>query len=107
MCSLERTRAGRFALSDAVTLEEIQEARNEDRHMELLRPVDTLFSQYPSLVLAEKDVRRCKNGTDIPNMEYPEGQYRVYGPEGEFLMLGKIQNGNLGTVKSFFEVSKG
>lgn len=105
--SLERTRAGRFTLSDAVTLEEIQEARNQDRHMELLRPVDTLFSQYPSLTLTEKNVRRCKNGTDIPGMEQGEGIYRVYGTDGAFLMLGKIQNGILGTVKSFFEVSKG
>lgn len=105
--SLERTRAGRFTLSDAVSLEDIQNARNEERHMLLLRPVDTLFSQYPSLFLNEKNVRRCKNGTDIPGMEQPEGMYRVYSSDNAFLMLGRIQNGVLKTVKSFFEVNEG
>ncbi len=103
--SLERTRAGRFTLADAVTLEEIQTARDENRHLELLRPVDSLFSQYPEITLEGKNERRCKNGTDIPGMDLPEGIYRVYGPEGEFLMLGQSRNGVLGTVKSFFEVN--
>lgn len=104
MYSLQRTMAGRFSLEDAISLEEIQEARDKEQHELLLRPVDSLFSQYPETVLQEKDVRRCKNGTDIPGVPLPEGIYRVYGPDGEFLMLGKSQNGVLGTVKSFFEV---
>lgn len=104
MYSLRRTVAGRFSLDDAISLEEIQEARDNEQHELLLRPVDSLFSQYPETVLAERDVRRCKNGTDIPGVTLPEGIYRVYGPDGEFLMLGKSQNGVLGTVKSFFEV---
>ena len=33
-----------------------------------------------------------------------EGPYRVYGPGGEFLMLGQVRQGTLRTVKSFFEV---
>ena len=105
MYSLQRVRAGRFTLEDAVSLEEIQSARDNDEHTALLRPVDSIFSQYPEVVLNEKNVRRCKNGTDIPGLGLNDGEYRVYGPEGEFLMLGKSQDGVLGTVKSFFEVN--
>jgi tRNA pseudouridine55 synthase len=36
-----------------------------------------------------------------------DGMYRVYGADGEFLMVGQAEQGVLKTVKSFFEVSKG
>lgn len=107
LSSLRRTRAGRFSLADCVTLEEIQQAREQGNHMALLRPVDSLFACYPALYLGEKETLRCKNGAEnaIPGM--PDGDYRVYGPGNEFLMLGKSQNGVLRTVKSFFEVKEG
>ena len=107
LSSLRRTRAGRFSLADCVTLEEIQQAREQGNHMALLRPVDSLFACYPALYLGEKETLRCKNGAEnaIPGM--PDGNYRVYGSGNEFLMLGKSQNGILRTVKSFFEVKEG
>ena len=107
LSSLRRTRAGRFSVADCVTLEEIQQAREQGNHMALLHPVDSLFAQYPALYLGEKETLRCKNGAEnaIPGM--PDGNYRVYGPENEFLMLGESQNGILRTVKSFFEVKEG
>lgn len=107
LSSLRRTRAGRFSLAGCVTLEEIQQAREQGNHMALLRPVDSLFACYPALYLGEKETLRCKNGAEnaIPGM--PDGDYRVYGPGNEFLMLGKSQNGVLRTVKSFFEVKEG
>ena len=107
LSSLRRTRAGRFYIDACVTMEEIQTAREQETHMALLRPVDSLFSQYPALHLGEKETLRCKNGAEnaIPGM--PDGSYRVYGPGNEFLMLGQCQSGVLRTVKSFFEVKEG
>jgi tRNA pseudouridine55 synthase len=104
MSQLRRTRAGRFTLEDAVTLEEIQAARERETHPNLLRPVDSLFSDLPALVLNEKWTLRCKNGGEIPLSGQAAGDYRVYGPDGEFLMLGRLEGGTLRTVKSFFEV---
>ena len=40
----------------------------------------------------------------IPAPEQADGEYRVYGPDGEFLMLGEVRGQILRTVKSFFEV---
>lgn len=105
--SLQRTKAGRFDLSHAVSLDRVQEAKDNEEHFSLLQPVDSLFSGYPQVVLEEKNVRRCKNGTDIPGLALSEGLYRVYGRDGEFLMLGQCQDGVLRTVKSFFEVNEG
>jgi tRNA pseudouridine55 synthase len=107
MSSLRRTRAGRFTLDSAMGLEDIQKAQEQGRHMELLQPVDSLFSGYPPLYLDEKGTKRCKNGTDVPIPGLPEGLFRVYGPGSEFLMLGKCSGGLLTTVKSFFEVNEG
>lgn len=104
LCSLQRSQAGRFTLGDAVSLETIQEAKNQETHLELLRPVDSIFAEYPQVVLGEKRTGRCKNGADIPGLGLEDGLYRVYGPGEEFLALGKSQDGILGTVKSFFEV---
>ena len=104
LCSLQRSQAGRFRLGDAVSLETIQEAKNQETHLELLRPVDSIFAEYPQVVLGEKQTGRCKNGADIPGLGLEDGLYRVYGPGEEFLALGKSQDGILGTVKSFFEV---
>ena len=107
LSSLRRTRAGIFSIDACVTMEESQTAREQENHMALLRPVDSLFSQYPALYLGEKETLRCKNGAEnaIPGM--PDGSYRVYGPGNEFLMLGQCQSGVLRTVKSFFEVKEG
>ena len=33
-----------------------------------------------------------------------DGTYRVYGPGGAFLMLGRLERGTLKTIKSFYEV---
>ena len=107
LSSLRRTRAGRFAIDDCVTMEQIQQARDQNAHMAFLRPVDSLFSGCPAVYLGEKEALRCKNGAENAVSGMPDGIYRVYGPENEFLMLGQCQNGVLRTVKSFFEVKEG
>ena len=107
LSSLRRTRAGRFAIDDCVTMEQIQQARDQNAHMAFLRPVDNLFSGCPAVYLGEKEALRCKNGAENAVSGMPDGTYRVYGPENEFLMLGQCQNGVLRTVKSFFEVKEG
>lgn len=107
LSSLRRTRAGRFAIDDCVTMEQIQQARDQNAHMAFLRPVDSLFSGCPTVYLGEKEALRCKNGAENAVSGMPDGTYRVYGPGNEFLMLGQCQNGVLRTVKSFFEVKEG
>ena len=107
LSSLRRTRAGGFAIDDCVTMEQIQQAREQNAHMAFRRPVDSLFSGCPAVYLGEKEALRCKNGAENAVSGMPDGTYRVYGPENEFLMLGQCQNGVLRTVKSFFEVKEG
>lgn len=104
LSSLRRTAAGQFSIKDAVSLEQIQRAREEDRHTDFLRPVDCLFSEAPRLDVYGQWEQRLRNGNQIFVKNQPDGEYRVYGETGEFLLLGRVEAETLTTVKSFFEV---
>lgn len=103
LSALRRTRAGTFSVKDACTLTEIQAAADRGDMESLLLPIDSLFGAYPAVVLNEPQRQKCLVGASFP-FEAPDGDLRVYGPDGAFLMLGNMQNGVLRTVKSFFEV---
>lgn len=103
LSGLRRTRAGRFALDQAVTLEDIQAAKEDGTHETLLRSVDSLFADLPALELQGTGEKRLRNGGEFP-VPAADGRYRVYGAGGEFLLLGQVTGGTLKTVKSFFEV---
>ena len=101
MCSLRRTRAAGYTLADAVTLEQVLSAEDPTA---LTRPVDSCFSQYPAVTIGGRTLFRAKNGNPFP-WEGTEGFYRVYGSDGEFLLLGACKDGMMNTRKSFFEVT--
>ena len=98
MSSLRRLRAGPFRLEEAVSLETVLE-----RGEACLLPLDSLFRDRPALTLDGEQARRVRCGNDIP-AEGEAGQYRLYGPEGEFLALAALEAGQAKIIKSFFEV---
>ena len=105
MSSLRRVKAAGFTLADSVTLEVVQEAVDRGEGESLLLPVDAYFAGLPMLVLktagAEKKIR---NGAALTVRDIPDGEYRVYGADKTFLILGRVADSRLITVKSFFEV---
>jgi tRNA pseudouridine55 synthase len=102
MSSLRRTMAAGFTLEQAVTLEQIQQAADP---ASLLLPVDTCFSHCPELSLPAAPETKVRNGMTVVLPEAADGEYRVYGAQGDFLALGRMEQGKLHTVKSFFEVT--
>lgn len=104
MSSLRRTRAGRFTLEQAVTMEQILEFAKEHDPAELLLPVDALFAQHPALIVTLGQTEKLKHGASICDWHFADGTYRVYSETGEFLLLGTVKRQVLTTVKSFFEV---
>ena len=101
LASLRRVKSGPFTLDDAVTLEDV--AASNDRKA-LLRPVDSLFSAFPALTATPAQHERIKQGCAYTERNVGDGDYRVYSPEGGFLMLGRVVDGKMTTVKSFYEV---
>ena len=108
MSALRRSRAGAFSLDRAVTLEQLQAAKEDGSLLSMVHKTDALFSQYPALLLSGEQAEKCRCGVRIPLPENaPDGLLRVYGPGEEFLLLGRGEDGRLITVKSFFEVNQG
>lgn len=103
MSSLRRVQAAGFTAEDAVTLEAVQEAVDRGEGDSLLLPVDRLFAAYPAVTVGGKALFQARNGAPFP-CNLPGGEYRVCGPGGEFLLLGRCAGGTMHTIKSFFEV---
>ena len=101
MSSLRRTMAAGFNLDQAVTLDQVQPAAAPAA---LLLPVDAYFSGRPALTLPAPLEKKVRNGMTVVMPEVLPGEYRFYGQEGDFLALGRAEDGKLFTVKSFFEV---
>ncbi len=101
MSSLRRTRAGDFSEIDAIRLEELIKAAAAGDAVKFLLPTDTLFKKHPEFTVSAENEKKCRNGAPF-NATVRDGNYRVYGIDGEFLMLGKCSDGLMITVKSFF-----
>ena len=104
MSSLRRVKAAGYCEAEAISLDEVAELFGMGQTDRFLRPVDSMFSKYESDTVpdehAEKQVR---NGGGYKS-DRPAGKYRVYGKNGEFLMLGVCDGSFMRTEKSFFEV---
>ena len=100
MAALRRISAGEYTIEEAVPLEELLASETPETY---LRPVDSMFRQYPSVTLTEKQTLRCRNGNSF-SVKLADGTYRAYAQSGEFLMLAKVDSGVMSTIKSFFEV---
>ena len=100
MAALRRVEAGEYTAAEAVPLQQLLETENPEQY---LRPVDSMFRNYPQVILTPNQEKRCRNGNSF-SMPLEDGTYRAYGQNGEFLMLAKMENGVMSTIKSFFEV---
>lgn len=105
MSSLRRISAGAFSVESAHSIDEVENAANEGQLVDIMLPVDTLFSALPELKVPESTANRLKTG-NIIKISAADGDYRVYSDSAEFLLVGKVENGKLKTIKSFFEVNK-
>ena len=101
MAALVRTRAGRYSLRQAYTMEQILSAPNPEA---LLLPIDSLFADRPFCKLNEAGEQKLRNGASLRTGKLADGEYRVYGPSGDFLALCAVTAGELRTIKSFFSV---
>ncbi|MBE6957821.1 MAG: tRNA pseudouridine(55) synthase TruB [Ruminococcaceae bacterium] len=100
MEALRRVSAGEYGICEAVPLAELLETENPEQY---LRPVDSMFANYEAVTLTVKQTERCRNGNSF-SITLPDGTYRVYGQNKDFLALSRVENGVMSTIKSFFEV---
>jgi tRNA pseudouridine55 synthase len=100
MQALRRVQAGEYTIEEAVPLKELLECEDPEKY---LRSVDTMFRNFPAVTLSSKQETRCRHGNSF-TVQMEPGTYRCYSQSGEFLMLAKVEDIIMSTVKSFFEV---
>ena len=108
MEELLRTRVERFALEDAVKLDEVQKAMEEGTVDSLILPVDRMFDRYPAAKTTAQGDLLVHNGNRLFSellQEEPEaesGYVRVYDSEDTFIGLFEKKTDQLVPVKMFY-----
>ena len=100
MKELRRVQAGEYTIAEAVPLDALLASEDPGAY---LRPVDSMFRNYPPVTLTENQEKRCRNGNSFTR-PMADGTYRAYSQSGEFLMLAKVEDNVMSTIKSFFQV---
>ena len=119
MESLIRNKVGDFSIDDAIIIEEIQSACNENRIEELIYPIDYVFSSYPKGVIKEESEKYALNGGKLrmSNLVDFEINYeldgnnpknyskfiRLYLQNGKFVGLYRKEQEDLILEKMFYE----
>ena len=102
MAALRRTRAGAFTLAGSHTLDEILAAG--ENVSSLLIGLDAVFAALPACPVDGSAAARLCNGAPVWHSGRPAGRCRLYGPEGAFLGLGRVEpDGTLQAEKLFIE----
>lgn len=100
MTALRRTETAGFKIEEAHTIEELEET---EKAFEAVIPTDRLFSQLPRIDLNEKQEKSIKNGVRMTWRTGNEGvSYRLYGSDGSFLCISKLNDSRLVLIKSFW-----
>ncbi len=110
MQSLRRTAVGKFGLGSALTLEEVQKAKDEGKLAEKVLPVDSVFEDCPRLHVRREYGHLLENGNALyprqteENILIAAGQWvRIYRPDGSFagIYAYEEQNRRYRPVKMF------
>ncbi len=106
MHSLVRTRAGAYALENCHAFDEVERAMEEGSIQSLLLPTDSLFTDFPAVILTDEGAERIVRGAVVfPRQaqglpEQENALCRVYHG-GRFLMLGQVRRLDKGGLGLF------
>ena len=100
MTALRRTQIGGYDIRDAYTMTALSEMDRASAES-LLLPLDSLFSDLPAVTLSDENEAHCRNGRPF-SLPLPDGRYRLYGKDGQFLMIAVAASENVIAVKRFY-----
>ncbi len=107
MSSLRRDASGEFTLTDAVTLTEAEQYRDSGRLDEVIKPTDSVFTEYSRADITEEGGKYLTNGNPLSKEhlilpENPTETVRVY-MDNTFFALYERKGPVYKPVKMFFE----
>ena len=92
--SLVRTRSGPFRLEQALTLERLQELKDEGRLREAVIPNSDLLPDFPSVYVNEIEIAQIRQGRDFNvspfRLNAGAPLVKVIGPDGRLVAIGRI-----------------
>ncbi len=94
LTGLRRTKANGFSIENTVTLEQLEQAIQNETISEVLIPIDRALEDYPLIKVTAPQAKRFCNGGELllERLRYPRmtGLFRIYDPEDNFIGLGEI-----------------
>lgn len=102
MNTLERTQSGPFTLADSYTADELTGMKDTGTLNSALISTDAVFSDYPQIILNEKQTRSITNGIRMSYKGIEDQSYRLYDENKKFLCISKCIEGRLVLEKSFW-----
>lgn len=102
MSALERTKSGRFSISDTYTIDDIENMYlNND--LSFLISLEKILDDYPKIVLTQKKAKVFSNGTQVSVQGVDNGaEYTVFDENGTLLALARADAGKLVILKAFY-----
>lgn len=111
---LERTKVGCFECQRAFTVSEIEQMRDEGTLAPVLVPLDTVFQEYPEIVVSQKGLRFLENGNMVRQEWCEAGSLpadgetvRMYGPDRTFYAVYRYdaEKNMFSNVKMFYRMA--
>ncbi len=95
LAELRRTRAGRFKVEAAITLDQLAEQLSSDSLATVLISPNEAVSHLPSIELDDEQARRTIHGIDLltdgePEVSWPDGQVVCMVKAGELIAVGEF-----------------
>lgn len=105
LTELRRVKANGFTIDQCVTLEELQQAKDNNTLEKHLHLVDKICC-YTKLFVTESQGKRFFNGGELFTERIPnckgDGLYNIYTPNETFLGIGEVDGGDVLKVKRIF-----
>ncbi len=100
MTALRRTRVGGYDVQDAHTVAALS-GMERDEAESLLLPLDSVFSDLQAVTLSCQNEAHCRNGRPF-SLQLSDGSYRLYGKDGQFLMVASVESEQVRALKRFY-----
>lgn len=95
MKELQRTKVGQFKLENSITIEQLEENKNNDLFLKNnIITMQELLKQNQSIKLTSKELEMFYNGVKL-NKEYENGIYTIYTENTVFVGTGIVENNKL------------
>jgi tRNA pseudouridine55 synthase len=92
--ALVRTRSGPFRIDHAISLDRLQEMKNEGRLAEALIPASDLLPEFPSVFVDDVTVTHIRQGRDFNvspfRVDAGAPHVKAIGPDGNLVAIGRI-----------------